>query len=133
MTLGVDQVPSTVASPVSEWSQGLAKLRRMHPPQDYAGVHIARWRQLIEDGDRFLERWEREATALGWNTLDLFGCSRVRPYARIDLAGLVLLLDGRAVVELTARSAMIAELGQRHQHFNRRRPSLEQVALWDLH
>ena len=104
----------------------------MRPPQDYAGVHIARWRQLIEDGDRFLERWEREATALGWNSLDLFGCSRVKPYARIDLAGLVLLLDGRAVVELTATSAMISELGRRHQNFIRRRPSPEQVALWAL-
>jgi hypothetical protein len=126
------QVSSTSADAASHWSGGLAKLRRMRPPQDYAGVHIARWRQLIEDGDRFLDRWEREATGLGWNTLDLFGCSRVRPYARIDLSGLILLLDGRAVVELTATEAMIAELGRRHQRFIRRRPSPEQVALWEL-
>ena len=104
----------------------------MRPPADYAGVYIARWRQLIEDGDRFLERWERDATALGWNTIDLFGCDRAKPFARIDLAGVVLLLEGRAVVELTETAAMIAELGQRHQRFFRRRPSSEQVALWDL-
>ncbi len=126
------QVSSTAAEPVTKWSEGLAKLHRVRPPQDYAGVHAARWRQLIEDGDRFLGRWEREAAELGWQTLDLFGCSRVNPYARIDLAGLVLLLDGRAVVELTQSAAIIAELGQRHQRFFRRRPSTEQVSLWEL-
>ena len=104
----------------------------MRPQQDYAGIHIARWRQLIEDADRFLGRWEREATALGWNTIDLFGCSRVKPFARIDLTGLILLLDGRPVAEMTETAAMIAERGARHQRFIRRRPSTEQVALWEL-
>ncbi len=128
-----DQVSSTAARPITSWSDGLAKLRRMRPPQDYAGVHIARWRQLIGDGERFLSRWERQATAIGWNTLDLFGCSRVKPFGRIDLSGLILLLDGRAVVEMTDTAATIAELGDRHQRFTRRRiSSSEQVALWEL-
>ncbi len=104
----------------------------MHPPQDYAGIHIARWRQLTEDADLFLDRWEREAIEIGWTTLDLFGCSRVKPFARIDLAGLISLLDGRPVVELTETAAMVAERGARHQRFVRRLPSPEQVALWNF-
>jgi hypothetical protein len=110
----------------------LTKLAQMRPPLDYGGVNVARWRQLVADADIFLARWETEAGTLGWTELDLFGCDSHKPFARIDLAGLVLLLNGRPVVEMTAEAAMIAEHGQRHTRFTRRPARPEQIALWQL-
>jgi len=31
--------------------------------------------------------WAEKATVLGWGPLDLLGCDRERPFARIDYAG----------------------------------------------
>jgi hypothetical protein len=41
---------------------GLAKLRRMHEPCDYAAVHVARWRRLIADADLFCSKGKATPT-----------------------------------------------------------------------
>jgi hypothetical protein len=52
----------------------------------------------------------------------LFGCDRDRPFARIDRAGLVWLLNGDRLIALTADSATIeTRTGARHTY--RRKPS----------
>src|SRR5262245_23785859 len=43
---------------------------QLKPP---AMVDIARWRQCVEDGKRFLGRWGSRAEVLGWDARDLFG------------------------------------------------------------
>jgi hypothetical protein len=45
--------------------------------------------------------------ALGWGPLDLFGCNRDKPFARIDHMGLLWLLNGQKLVALMADSAAI--------------------------
>jgi hypothetical protein len=56
------------------------------PPGD---VPPSRWRRFIDDSHAFLESpFHDIARALGWSDLDLFGCDDLRPYARIDKAGL---------------------------------------------
>ena len=54
----------------------------------------------------FIERWAEQASKLGWGTADVFGVNRVRPFVRLDAAGLVRLLDGRPVVALTETEAV---------------------------
>jgi hypothetical protein len=74
-----------------------------------------RWQQAVTDGQRFLTQWGEQADALGWTARDLFGLHTVpekpRPsYSRLsryDCTGLIWLLQGRAVVALTADTAAI--------------------------
>jgi hypothetical protein len=47
--------------------------------------------------------WVCKAAAFGWGPLDLFGCDRERPFARIDHLGLLWLLDGGTIAERGTR------------------------------
>jgi hypothetical protein len=67
-----------------------------------------RWPVLIEDAQRFVTVWGAQAHQLGWTAVDLFGCHPVKPWWRLDVAGLVLLLAGKSVVALTEDEAAIA-------------------------
>ena len=73
------------------------------------------WQQAINDGRRFLDRWGEQAEALGWTARDLFGLHEVphtphasyRRLARYDCTGLIWLLRGAVVVDLTESTAAI--------------------------
>jgi hypothetical protein len=87
------------------WGEALARLDRANPPAD---VPLHRWRLFIDDCGHFLDQgWANRAQALGWGPLDLFGCDRERPLARIDHAGLLWLLHGRKLVAITTETASI--------------------------
>ena len=85
---------------------------QLKPP---AMVDVARWRQCVEDGKRFLAAWGEQAEALGWDARDLFGLHTPpeKPHpsynrlSRYDGTGLIWLLQGRPVVALTADTASI--------------------------
>jgi hypothetical protein len=63
----------------------------------------------MDDAGRFLDQgWAAHAKALGWSPLELFGCDRHRPLARVDNSGLIWLLRGRRLLALTAETATIA-------------------------
>ena len=50
---------------------------------------------FVDDVGRFLDGpFRAVAASLGWGPHNSFGCDRDRPYARIDQAGLLWLLDG---------------------------------------
>jgi len=74
-----------------------------------------RWKRAIEDAQSFLAIWGTQAHALGWTERELFGLpdvpARPRPkyqrVSRYDQTGLVWLLQGRRVVELTKDKAVI--------------------------
>ena len=80
-----------------------------------AHVELDRWRQVVEDGRRFLATWGRQADALGWTARDLFGLHRppenphpsYRRLSRYDATGLIWLLEGREVIALTEDTAAI--------------------------
>lgn len=112
------------------WAEALARLDRATPP---AGVPFDRWRTFIDDAAAFLARWAAHAIALGWHPLDLFGCDRQRPFARIDRAGLLWLLDGGRVLVLSETTAVIATPTGTRQTY-RRRPLLpgEMALAWEL-
>jgi hypothetical protein len=95
---------------------------------------LRRWLQLLDDCARFLdEGWAAKAQQLGWRSVDLFGCDCARPFARIDCAGLVWLLDGHKLVALSADAAVIEirVTGSRQTYY--RKPVEPGAALaWEL-
>ena len=78
-------------------------------------VESDRWRQAVEDGNRFLATWGERAKTLGWTARDLFGLHQppANPHptysrlSRRDKAGLLWLLEGREVVALTDTTAAV--------------------------
>jgi hypothetical protein len=80
----------------------------------------------------FLDRWAAYAAALGWGPHDLFGCDRDRPFARIDRAGLLWLLNGDRLVALSENTATVEpRTGARHTY--RRKPyEPGRVLAWEL-
>jgi hypothetical protein len=96
---------------IGTYSQALAALRAECPVY----VDAADWQQAIEDGHRLVTQWGKQAEALGWAPADLFGlhippekpAPNYRRLCRYDQTGLIWLLQGRRVVELTKDIALI--------------------------
>ncbi len=114
-----------------EWAEGFAGLDPDHAPGD---VPLKRWRQFVDACGKFLDNgWAAKASELGWGPLDLFGCDRNKPFARIDHAGLLWLLNGDRLVMLTADHAIIETVTGARQTYRRRPIKLGQVVLaWEL-
>jgi hypothetical protein len=93
------------------YDRALAVLSQQRPDL----IDIARWRQVVEDGQLFLAKWGEQAEALGWTSRDLFGLHKppdqphpsYRRLSRYDETGLIWLLQGRPVVALTDATAAI--------------------------
>jgi hypothetical protein len=86
------------------WREGVASLcAAANPPS----ILSSRWRELVGNAARFLDRWGASAAALGWTVEDLFGCHAEAPLARVDLQGLVLLVGTGEVVAITDATATI--------------------------
>jgi TubC N-terminal docking domain len=99
---------------------------RRIPPQ--------RWPRVQRDAARLVEGgWLERALALGWTAADLFGCDRRAPWHRLDRAGLVLLVGGHEIVELTATDAALRTSTGAVLRFRRQPPARPPVALlWEL-
>ncbi len=88
-----------------QWADWLARLDPNDPPLD---VPPRRWLRFIDDCGRFLDgRWAARAAALGWGPLNLFGCNKERPFARIDHLGLLWLVNGSTIIEFHRDRAVI--------------------------
>jgi hypothetical protein len=112
------------------WVEGVAHLHPKHPPVD---VPPNRWGTFINDVHRFLDSpFCAAAMALGWKAHDLFGCDRGRPFARIDQAGLLWLLNGDQVIALTADTAVIERKTGARQTWRRKATETTQVLVWEL-
>lgn len=110
MMAGVYDDMQAARDPVSSAS-ALAVLRAECP----AYVDAADWQQAIEDGHRFVTQWGKQAEALAWAPTELFGlhippekpAPNYRRLSRYDQTGLIWLLRGWRVVELTKDTAVI--------------------------
>jgi hypothetical protein len=106
---------------------------RLHPDRPPGDVPSKRWVTFIDDVRRFLGcRFCAVAVALGWKARDLFGCDRERPFARIDMAGLLWLLNGDQVIALTADTAVIERNAGARQTWRRKASEASQVLVWEL-
>jgi hypothetical protein len=113
-----------------EWAEGFA---RLHPDRSPSDMPPKRWQRFVDDVGLFLDSpFCAVAAALGWRPYDLFGCDRDRPYARIDQAGLLWLLNSNRLVALSENTATIeSRIGTRQTY--RRRPSeFGRVMAWEL-
>jgi hypothetical protein len=71
-------------------------------------IPAERWHQFVDDAGLFLDLWGSEAERLGWTSADLFGLDPVKPMQRYDRQGVVWMLKGEAVIELTANAARLS-------------------------
>ena len=114
-----------------EWAEGFARLDPARPPSD---VPLRRWQRFVDDVRLFLDSsFCAIAAAFGWGPHDLFGCDRDRPYARIDQAGLLWLLNGNRLVALSENTATIESRTGTRQTYRRRPSQLGQVLAWSWH
>ena len=121
------QVPDGVPE---AWAQGVVDLLVMPAHPDWPE---AQWKTLQEDALVFLQNWAGQAHALGWDALDLFGSHAEAPFARLDAAGLVLLLGGRSVAALTEDSAAMNARSGGTLTFRRPRvPPPGRCLVWEL-
>jgi hypothetical protein len=113
------------------WAEALARLDSHKAPGD---VPARRWQCFIDDCGRFLDAgWAERAAALGWGPLDLFGCDRERPFARVDHMGLLWLVSGGRVVELHRDRAVLETERGTSQTYRRRPIEVGRVALaWEI-
>jgi hypothetical protein len=98
------------------------------------GVPSNRWPQIQQDTRQLVERqWLHTALDRGWSTADLFGCDQRAPWYRLDRSGLVLLLGGHEIIELTADMATLRTSSGPVLR-NRRRPPAEPplALLWEV-
>jgi hypothetical protein len=67
-----------------------------------------RWHQFINDAGLFLDRWGTQAESLGWRSEELFGLDPGAPMARYDRMGLIWMLHGETVADITASEARLS-------------------------
>jgi hypothetical protein len=112
-------------------------IHRPRPSADHAAGRFP-GRALVPRSQgyrRFLDlSFAQKAGALGWSGPDLYGVDESRPYARIDQAGLVIMLNGRMIVELNADAVILQTAGGTRQTYHRKRNQGDggQVLIWDL-
>jgi hypothetical protein len=111
------------------WAEGFARLDRDRPPGD---VPARRWQRFVDDVGLFLDSsYCAVAAAFGWGPFDLFGCDRDRPFARIDQAGLLWLLNGNRLVALSENTATIEKCTGAWQTFRRKPTKPGRVLAWN--
>lgn len=111
------------------WSYGFQKVCHMTPP---IGILPSRWAQIAVNTDHFLTKHGADAARLGWTTLDLFGVGGDAPDHRIDLMGLVPLIGGAEVLELSEKTARLRTVTGSIQTFYRKPAQAGRVTLWEL-
>ena len=114
-----------------DWHRGVGALISLPCP---ASVRPPRWDRLQLDAATFYETWAAQAAALGWSTYDVFGANRTKPIERVDMAGLVLLINGRGLAALTDTEAAISTRTSARLTYRRKwiEPAPGQVLLWEL-
>ena len=112
------------------WAEGFARLDPDRPPGD---VPLRRWRRFVDDVGLFLDSpFCAVAAALGWGPHDLFGCDRDRPFARVDQAGLLWLLDGNKLVMLAKGAVTIETRTGARQTWRLKASEPGRVLAWEL-
>ncbi len=112
-----------------EWRKGLRLLLDMAKPND---IDAERWRMVLADATAFMQDFAAQTHSLGWGTGSVWGCRAVAPEARLDAAGLILCLRGRAIVAIDEDKATLRTASGKHLSFYRANvDTREQRLVWD--
>ena len=112
------------------WAEGFGLLDPDRPPTD---VPPRRWLRFIDDVGLFLNSpFCAVAAKLGWGPYDLFGCDRNRPFARIDRAGLLWVVNGDKLIALSENTATIETRTGARQTYRRKASDPGRVLAWEL-
>jgi hypothetical protein len=112
------------------WAEALA---RLDPSKPLGDVPPRRWLRFVDDCGHFIDDgWAPCAEALGWTSLDLFGCNRAKPFSRINHAGLLWLLNGRKLLALGPNAATIATASGGKLTFRKCANEPGRVLAWEL-
>ena len=117
-----------------EWRSGARRLAATPAPLDWPA---SAWGRLQSALPAFMAAWAPQVAAVGWGTLDVFGCHPQAPYARLDTQGLVLGLHHFEVIAISERSAAVAMRDARNgrlmSHYRRPDSVLRgAVPIWGL-
>jgi len=118
---------TTPPAPDLPWTAGLQVLSSLPRPPFRSAEE---WDQLVFDAVRFDRDWGRQAFDLGWSTLQLFGCNSPPWTNRLDQHGVVALLWGRPVLDVTADTIDIDAGHDRRHRYRRGNLLRESVPLW---
>jgi hypothetical protein len=97
----VSVTPSLTDIP-TDWAAGLQGIAEKPCP---ITIEPKRWLQFQGDANRFVDQWGWQAAALGWSTLDIFGCHPTHPTDRYDTMGLVWMIADAEVIAMGAEVA----------------------------
>lgn len=112
-----------------DWAAGLSAMSKKPCP---ISVEAKRWLQLQRDAQRFVDQWGQQSAALGWSTLDIFGCHPTNPEHRFDQMGLIWIIAGAEIIAISAEVASIRNSAGTHQRVWKCAADGARVLLWDL-
>lgn len=113
---------------VASWAAGVERMARGYRP---AELGEAEWRQLVVDAKQTLQNWGADFIALGWTTLEVFGVNRDPRARRLDIPGLVYLLNGSPIEAIDQDTALIRANPRDTMTFHRRLVVTGGVPVWD--
>ena len=111
--------------------EGAARLRRANP---LAGVLPDQWARVQFAGEVLMVGWARQAAALGWSEIDLYGC-QLGPFPLAVPGGVVVeaVRHGAEVCAMTADTATLRfRDGTGHRYIYRDTLPEGMVPLWEL-
>ena len=115
-----------------EVARGIITMAGASAPE---GIPARDWPTIVADTLAFVDSGQAaRAFALGWSAADLFGCDQRAPWHRLDRAGLMLLVGGRQIPEITTGHVALRHRDGSVLRFRRRpKPHEPPVAmLWHL-
>jgi hypothetical protein len=95
-------------------------------------IEPKRWLHLQKDANRFVDEWGRQAAALGWSTLDIFGCHATHPAYRYDAMGLVWMISDAEIVAMGADVANLRRATGILQRVRKCAAASARILPWDL-
>lgn len=90
-----------MAGAPEEWFDGVVQALNAKSARGFSKAH---WDSLRVGLQTFAMKWSTRAAALGWTTIEVFGCHPDKPFERTDMHGLAMTLVTADVVAITAET-----------------------------
>jgi hypothetical protein len=113
----------------TDWAAGLQGIAEKPCP---ITIEPKRWLQLKKDANRFVDQLGGQAAALGWSTLDIFGCHPTHPADRFEAMGLVWMIADAEVVAMGAEIVNLRKASGTLQRAWKCPVAHGRILLWDL-